>query len=46
MEPLRRASKVKFFSHGHKITKVSQFDAVIHMPNIIIECDKILDISF
>jgi hypothetical protein len=46
VEPLCRAAKVKFFGHGHKVAKVSQFDVFIHMPNIIIQCDKILDISF
>ena len=46
VEPLRRASKVKFFGHGHKVAKMSEFDVFIHMPNIIIQCDKILDISF
>ena len=46
MEPLRCAPKVKFFGHGHKVAKMSQFDVFIHMPNIIIQSDKILDISF
>jgi N-acetylglutamate synthase-like GNAT family acetyltransferase len=37
---------VEFFGDGHEVPKVSQFDVFIHMPNIIIQCDKILDISF
>ena len=45
VEAMRCASEVKFFRHRDEVTKVTQFDVDIHMLNIIIEQNKILDIS-
>jgi hypothetical protein len=44
MEPLRRAAKVQLLRDGNKVTQVSQFDIPIHMQDILMQQNKILDV--
>jgi hypothetical protein len=44
VEPKRGAAEVEFFSDGNEIAQVAQLDRGIHMQNIIIRTNKILDV--
>ena len=45
MEALGRSSKVEFFSDGDEVAEMAEFDiAIIHMLEIIIRTNKILDV--
>jgi hypothetical protein len=44
MEALRRASEMQFLGNRDKVTKVSQLDIAIHIQNILIQQNKILDV--
>jgi hypothetical protein len=44
MEALRCASKMQLLGNRDKVTKVSQLDVSIHIQNILIQLNKILDV--
>lgn len=44
VEPLRRAAKVQLFCNRDKVAQMPQFNIAIHMQNIIILLNKILDV--
>jgi len=45
MEALRCASKMQVLGNRDKVAKMSQFDVPIHIQNILIQLNKILDVS-
>jgi len=44
MEPLRRATEMKFLSDRNEISKMPQFNVPIHMQDILMQQNKILDV--
>jgi hypothetical protein len=46
VQPLRRASEMQLFRNGYEVPEMAQFDISIHISTIIIEWNKILDISY
>ena len=44
MEALRSAAKVQLFRNGNEVTQVPQFEVAIHIQNILIRSNKILDV--
>jgi hypothetical protein len=44
MQPLGCATEVQLLGDGDEIPQVPKFEITIHMPNIIIEVNKILDV--
>jgi hypothetical protein len=44
MEALGRSAEVQLFRNCNKVTQVPQFDIAIHIQNILILPNKILDV--
>ena len=44
MEALGCTAKVQLFRNRNKVAQVPQFDIAIHMQNILIQPNKILDV--
>src|SRR5215471_8491309 len=44
VETLGSAAEVQLFGHGDEVSKMPKLDVPIHMPNIIIRTNKILDV--
>jgi len=46
VQPFGSAAKVQLLRDGDEVAKMPQLDIPIHIPNIIIRTNKILDVSF